>query len=445
MYNGIGLQTVRGSATSGHVQKNMSHIKPEFFRNKLEANVNKNRHDMGDERGRRAKANPEILEHIRKREIEAKIYAARDELESKGYTEEEITERLTDLRTELTRSNKAVVSTAKDSHSILTRKDTENEKAKQAFGITGDFKEGDSFNPEVQEQRRQARLKEREDKEIAWQKRKTEEAERREAQRARRAEIDKEREEARQRRAARSGSRSRSRSRGRYRRDRRDDYRSRDTARDTKNRWALHDGRDRRGSRRRSYSRSFSRSRSRSRGRARSHRRGRSYSHSSRSSSRSVSRSSSESRSRSRSRSPSRSADRRPTPAARPADRTIDDGVAPNPSLSKPTLDVNIGQQQKPGARKSRFTSASDPTPPVEPITTREPTISANRSPRDKKRERSPSSASSSSSSSSSSRSSSSGSSRSLSRSRSRSRSSSASSRRSSVSSHRDEKRRKRN
>ncbi|CAM9388314.1 unnamed protein product [Ectocarpus fasciculatus] len=432
MYNGIGLQTVRGSATSGHVQKNMSHIKPEFFRNKLEANVNTNRHGMGDDRGRRSKANPEILEHIRKREVEAKIYAARDELENMGYTEEEINERLTELRAEITRSNKAIVSTAKDSHSILTRKDTENEKAKQAFGITGDFRAGDSFNPEVQEQRRQARMKEREDKEIAWQKRKAEEAERRESQKVRRAELDKEREEARQRRAARSHSRSRSRSRGRYRRDRRYDYRSRDTASDAKDRWALHDGRDRRGGRRRSPSLSYSRSRSRSRGRTDSRRRGRSYSRSSRSSSRSrgradsrrrgrsysrSSRSSSRSESRSssgsrsRSRSPSRSMDRRSVPAARAtADDMIDDRVAPNPSRSQP------------------------PSSSLEP--TKE---SGSRSPSARKRERSPSSASSSSSSSRTSRSSSSsGSSRSSSRSRSRSRSPS-------ISDRRDEKKRRRN
>ena len=28
MYNGVGLQTARGSGTSGYVQKNLSHIKP---------------------------------------------------------------------------------------------------------------------------------------------------------------------------------------------------------------------------------------------------------------------------------------------------------------------------------------------------------------------------------------------------------------------------------
>jgi serine/arginine repetitive matrix protein 2 len=89
MYNGIGLTTVRGSATSGHVTKNMSHVKPEFFRNKLQANASGNRSGRDDDGkyGRGVRANPEILDHIRKREVEAKLYAARDEFEGLGYTE----------------------------------------------------------------------------------------------------------------------------------------------------------------------------------------------------------------------------------------------------------------------------------------------------------------------------------------------------------------------
>ena len=37
-YNGIGLTTPRGSATSGHVQRNLSHLRPDFYRSKLSAN-----------------------------------------------------------------------------------------------------------------------------------------------------------------------------------------------------------------------------------------------------------------------------------------------------------------------------------------------------------------------------------------------------------------------
>ena len=37
--NGIGLTTVRGSVTSGHGTRNLNHIKPEFYRNKLLANT----------------------------------------------------------------------------------------------------------------------------------------------------------------------------------------------------------------------------------------------------------------------------------------------------------------------------------------------------------------------------------------------------------------------
>jgi len=78
MYNGIGLVTPRGSATSGHVTKNLSHVAPEFFRNKLDANSGKQQHqDLAQPNIGRA--NPEVLEHNRKRAIEAKIFSFQEE------------------------------------------------------------------------------------------------------------------------------------------------------------------------------------------------------------------------------------------------------------------------------------------------------------------------------------------------------------------------------
>jgi serine/arginine repetitive matrix protein 2 len=71
MYNGVGLQTARGSGTSGFVQRNLSHLLP-GQKPKLS--------DYGTELKQRLKENPllppkepnaEILEHERKRKIEA--------------------------------------------------------------------------------------------------------------------------------------------------------------------------------------------------------------------------------------------------------------------------------------------------------------------------------------------------------------------------------------
>lgn len=80
MYNGIGLQTARGSGTNGYVQRNLSFIRTtkdkidyrteEDFR-KLDATVNR-------------PPNQEILAHQRKRQIELKCLELRESLEEKG-------------------------------------------------------------------------------------------------------------------------------------------------------------------------------------------------------------------------------------------------------------------------------------------------------------------------------------------------------------------------
>ena len=68
MYNGIGLQTVRGSGTNGYVQNNLSFVKQ--TRDKVKYR------DEDDLKRLEAQVNPEpneeILDHQRKRKIELK-------------------------------------------------------------------------------------------------------------------------------------------------------------------------------------------------------------------------------------------------------------------------------------------------------------------------------------------------------------------------------------
>lgn len=81
MYNGIGLQTPRGSGTNGHVQRNMSFVRPSKKDNinyrteddlkKLEAVTNR-------------QPNLEILDHERKRKIEVKCAELEETLENQG-------------------------------------------------------------------------------------------------------------------------------------------------------------------------------------------------------------------------------------------------------------------------------------------------------------------------------------------------------------------------
>ena len=174
MYNGIGLATVRGSATSGHVTKNMSYLKPEFFRNKLDSNQSAGRYSdsRSGKHGANYKVNKEVIEHNRKHAVEAKIFEFEDSLrENGGLTEEEIGQKVEDYRARLNRqntpnSNRSTTDTKgslriTDTHEISARKSEENERLRSAFGIRSDFVAGSSFDPVAQEQRKKDREAER--------------------------------------------------------------------------------------------------------------------------------------------------------------------------------------------------------------------------------------------------------------------------------------------
>lgn len=145
MYNGIGLATVRGSATSGHVTKNLSYVKPEFFRRKVDSNANiGQQHRQGytandrDSKPPRQSADKDILEHNRKRELEAKIFEIRETMTEQGYSEEEIQERVNKLTqgSHHVGQNRSGFST--DTHELIARKEEENTRLAKAFGMNLD-------------------------------------------------------------------------------------------------------------------------------------------------------------------------------------------------------------------------------------------------------------------------------------------------------------------
>jgi serine/arginine repetitive matrix protein 2 len=81
MYNGIGLQTARGTGTIVYVQRNLSFVrvtkekvdyKPDEEAKKLEAYISK-------------KGNAELLEHERKRKVELKCVEMEDLMTEQGY------------------------------------------------------------------------------------------------------------------------------------------------------------------------------------------------------------------------------------------------------------------------------------------------------------------------------------------------------------------------
>ncbi|CAJ2651183.1 pre-mRNA-splicing factor cwc-21-like [Trifolium pratense] len=98
MYNGIGLQTPRGSGTNGYIQSNKFFVKPRT--SKVAENTKGFEGDQGTA-GVSRKANKEILEHDRKRQIQLKLVILEDKLIDQGYTDAEIAEKLEEARNSL--------------------------------------------------------------------------------------------------------------------------------------------------------------------------------------------------------------------------------------------------------------------------------------------------------------------------------------------------------
>lgn len=142
MYNGIGLSTVRGSGTSGYVQRNLSHVPATKEKRKIdyktEADLNKEEKIRGPNQG--------ILDHEKKRKIEVKCAELEDLLVDQNLAEEEIVEKVTAYRKMLMQSvdiNDKIelddfgrpIIKATDSHQIAKMQNERNEKLKDAFGI----------------------------------------------------------------------------------------------------------------------------------------------------------------------------------------------------------------------------------------------------------------------------------------------------------------------
>lgn len=77
MSDNVGLSTPRGSGTSGHVQRNLAFQKPRDFGAPYPRDLDSLRH-------KQRQPDKGLLEHDRKREVEVKVFALRDQLEDEG-------------------------------------------------------------------------------------------------------------------------------------------------------------------------------------------------------------------------------------------------------------------------------------------------------------------------------------------------------------------------
>lgn len=151
MYNGIGLQTARGSGTNGYVQTNKFFVRPKSGKVSLE-----HTRGFGVDQGTAGvskKPNKDILEHDRKRQIQLKLAVLEETLIDQGYTDAEIADRLEEARKSLedaaapvgasgpsaiSVTDKRVSDT--QTHQIAARKEKQLETLRAALGIhTSEF------------------------------------------------------------------------------------------------------------------------------------------------------------------------------------------------------------------------------------------------------------------------------------------------------------------
>ncbi|XP_063598958.1 SRRM2 protein homolog rsr-2-like [Penaeus indicus] len=103
MYNGIGLQTARGSGTNGYVQRNMALIRN--TKNKIDFRTEEELQKLEDQRTRGP--NAEIREHARKRALELKCAEMEDVMREQGYSESEVEQKVGQFRAMLMERDKA--------------------------------------------------------------------------------------------------------------------------------------------------------------------------------------------------------------------------------------------------------------------------------------------------------------------------------------------------
>ncbi|KAJ1945306.1 RNA-splicing factor [Kickxella alabastrina] len=166
MYNGIGLNTPRGSGTSGHVIRNASSLRPGQA-----GGSSQRMHQYESDRPIKTKPiDKGILEHERKRQVEIKCLKLQDELEAQGLDEDETDKRVDELRQQLLKNldNLDLLGGKKiksfETQRLAEAKGKENEVLARALRVEDGYVEGSAFDRELQDLRRQKRLLEKERK-----------------------------------------------------------------------------------------------------------------------------------------------------------------------------------------------------------------------------------------------------------------------------------------
>ncbi|EER15437.1 Pre-mRNA-splicing factor cwc-21, putative [Perkinsus marinus ATCC 50983] len=165
MYNGIGLQTARGSGTSGYVQRNKSYLRPQ------RTDIKPFREAEAAAPPKPKKADPELIYHNQKREIEVKLIDLEDTLlesgEEEGIVQKKVDKERQKLYKELddrradaeAHGGELEADQLASTHEYLQMQERQAERAAKAFGInTRNHEEGVAFDRDRQHQQKLQRM-----------------------------------------------------------------------------------------------------------------------------------------------------------------------------------------------------------------------------------------------------------------------------------------------
>jgi len=153
MYNGVGLDTARGSGTNGYVQRNLAHIKVSKDKTSYRSEDDIKRMEATLNRP----PNEEILEHERRRKIEVKCFELQELMTDQGFPEDEIESKVNEYRQLLTKQMESsdgptseVIDdygrkVASETHQIAELQQEKNARLRAAFAISDDYIDGSAM------------------------------------------------------------------------------------------------------------------------------------------------------------------------------------------------------------------------------------------------------------------------------------------------------------
>lgn len=166
MYGNVGLQTAKGSGTSGYVQKSLAYI-----------SYNKNQGTNYGEILQKFRANPvpikrranqEIIEHEKLHKIEAILFEYGETLKKENITESEIEEKITKKRKELLEKSdisKNPLISQEETHQQSKIKYEQLKKLHDALGVEGEYVPGSAFDFDAQYEQKVNEILEKKKKE----------------------------------------------------------------------------------------------------------------------------------------------------------------------------------------------------------------------------------------------------------------------------------------